>query len=298
MYPRLLEIPITSSFTLTIYSFGFMVAVAILTAAWLTGRELDRKQAAGQIGQIKLKGKDGKPRTARPSEIMGTVTILAAVFGVLGSKLFHILENLDQFMQDPGAMLFSSGGLTFYGGLICAGLAVAWYVRKNGIGVGQMADAAAPGLILAYGIGRIGCHLAGDGDWGIASSLADKPGWIPTWLWHETYPNNILGVDLAGVYPTSLYEFMMCLALFGVLWAIRKHSHKAGWLFSLYLVFTGLERYLIEQIRVNNVFDVLGMQVTQAEVISSVLVLVGLLGMMRTWRKEVPTPNPTPAPSS
>ncbi len=300
MYPRLIEIPITDGFTLTIYSFGFMVAVAILTAAWLTGRELDRKQADGLIGKIKLKGKDGKPRNARPSEIMGTVTIIAAVFGVLGSKLFHILENLDQFMQDPTGMLFSTGGLTFYGGLICAGLAVAWYVRKNGVQVGHMADAVAPGLLLAYGIGRIGCHLAGDGDWGIASNLADKPGWIPTWLWQETYPNNILGVDLsqAGVYPTSIYEFLMIVVLFGALWVLRKHTHKAGWLFGMYLVFTGAERYLIEQIRVNNVFDFLGMLVTQAEVISSILILVGVLLMMRTWKKGMETPKATPAPSA
>jgi phosphatidylglycerol:prolipoprotein diacylglycerol transferase len=219
---------------------------------------------------------------------MGTVIILAGIFGIAGSKLFHILENLPQFFQDPMRMIFSAGGLTFYGGLICAGLAITWYVKKKGIAPSLMADAVAPGLILAYGIGRIGCHLSGDGDWGITSNLADKPGWIPHWLWAETYPNNINGEVLLGdgVFPTPLYEFAMSLVLFGVLWALRRHPFKSGWLFGLYLVFAGAERLLIEQIRVNNTFDLFGMTVTQAEVISVIMILIGLLLLIRTTQKR------------
>lgn len=296
MFPRIVELP----FGITIYSFGFMVAVAILTASWLTSLELKRYQGAGSLGPIRAekkksggsrkerRGRRGQFDTLQPSDFVGTLTVIAAVMGIVGSKLFHILENLPEFFDDPFGMIFSRGGLTFYGGLLVAGLSIAYYARSKGISVRTLADAVAPGLMIAYGIGRIGCHLAGDGDWGIQSSLADKPGWIPGFLWSETYPNNILGVLLPGdgVYPTPIYETGMTLVLFALLWALRKHPYKFGWLFGLYLVLNGVERFLIEQIRVNNQFDLLGLSVTQAEVISSVLILAGLACMAVTWRRR------------
>ena len=149
------------------------------------------------------------------------------------------------------------------------------------------ADALAPGLMIAYGIGRLGCHLAGDGDWGIASDIALKPDWLPMWLWAETYSNNILGIDLSQnpVYPTPIYEFVACLLLTGILWAVRKHPFRAGWLFSLYLVFNGIERYLIEQIRVNNTFELFGIVLTQAEMISIILFSLGVAGLVRFTRR-------------
>jgi phosphatidylglycerol:prolipoprotein diacylglycerol transferase len=217
---------------------------------------------------------------------MGTVTVIAVVGGFAGAKLFHILENLDQFFAAPGRMIFSSGGFTFYGGLIVGTYFIIRYLKKNGQSPAVFADSIAPGLMLAYGVGRIGCHLAGDGDWGIVANIAAKPDWLPMWLWAETYPNNHLGIDLSGgaVYPTPLYELAMAVVLFVVLFNLRDQYHKAGWLFGLYLVFAGIERYIIEQIRVNNVFDFLGMSVTQAEVISVVFLILGGVILYRTWR--------------
>jgi phosphatidylglycerol:prolipoprotein diacylglycerol transferase len=225
---------------------------------------------------------------ASPSALVGTLVVLAVLFGFAGAKLFHILENLPDFFANPGAMIFSSGGFTFYGGLLAAAVAIAWYVRSKGLSVPIAADAVAPSLMLGYGIGRIGCHLAGDGDWGIMADLSAKPGWIPTWLWAETYPNNILGINIPepGVYPTSIYEFLMAAALFGVLWALRKHPFKPGWLFSLYFVLAGAERFLIEQIRVNNVLDFFGIEATQAEFISVLMIIAGLIGLTLTSRKR------------
>lgn len=299
MYPRLIQIPlpfhIGSIDTITIYSFGAMVAIAVLTAAWLSRLEMDRLYAAGRLKGVRIPVEDkGKNRrrsayqVVSPSALVGTIVVMVVVFGFIGAKLFHILENLDEFMLNPLGMVFSSGGFTFYGGLILAGLAIAWYVRKHSLNVPTVADAMAPGLMLGYGIGRIGCHLAGDGDWGIPSNLSAKPSWIPTWLWAETYPHNILGVHLAppGVYPTSIYEFLMATALCGVLWAVRKHPFKAGWLFSLYLVLAGMERFLIELIRVNNTFTELGITFTQAELISVCLVLAGSVGLALTTRRR------------
>jgi phosphatidylglycerol:prolipoprotein diacylglycerol transferase len=202
-------------------------------------------------------------------------------------------------MRAPADMIFSTGGLTFYGGLITAGVAIAWYAKSKGIHVPTLADAIAPSLMLAYGIGRIGCHLAGDGDWGIPSNLGAKPGFLPDWLWAETYPNNILGVAIPepGVYPTSIYEFVAGVLLFALLWSLRKHPFKPGWLFMVYLFLNGLERFLIEQIRVNNQFAILGLEVTQAEVISSILILVGLVGSVWLAMGSKRSGKPAAAPS-
>lgn len=306
MYPRLLEIPLGGDSSITIYSYGFMVAVAILLASWLAGRELDRLQREGRFGAIKSPSrtkKDGKSGAVLPSELMGTITVIAAAMGVAGSKLFHILENFGRFMQDPAGMIFSTGGLTFYGGLICAGVSIAWYGRRKGIHVPTLADAIAPSLMIAYGVGRIGCHLAGDGDWGIAADMSLKPSWLPTWLWAETYPNNILEITLAepGVYPTSIYEFVACTLLFGLLWALRRHPFQAGWLFMFYIALNGIERLLIEQIRVNNTFDLFGLEVTQAEAIATVFIVAGLTGMALLTRRRTAAPGrgrePAPAGS-
>lgn len=290
MYPRLSDLfrdLFGIAFPVPIYSFGAMVAVAILTGAWLASRELDRKYEAGFVGGVQIpQGQGGRTKEASPSVLVGTLAIIAAVMGIVGAKFFTILGNPGRFMLDPGGMLFSMGGLTFYGGLIVAAVSIVWYLRRHGLAVPPVADAAAPGLMLAYGIGRVGCHLAGDGDWGIAADPAAKPDWLPMGLWAETYPNAIIGSPEHPVYPTSVYEALAAALLFGVLWALRKHPFQAGWLFSLYLVFNGVERFLIEKIRVNPQYDVLGMTATQAEIISVLLFTAGLVGLVATWKRE------------
>ena len=294
MYPRLSDIfadLFGIQLPFPIYSFGAMVAVAVLFAIWLTGREIDRLYNAGVIPGVKMP-QEGRRRKKEvsPSVLLGTIAIIVVVAGVAGAKVFHILENLDRFWLDPAGMIFATGGLTFYGGFIVAGLAIVWYLRRYDLPPARFADASAPGLLAAYGIGRIGCHLAGDGDWGIAADVAAKPDWLPMWLWAETYPNAIIGSPPEPVHPTPLYELAMASVLAAVLWMLRKHPFQAGWLFSLYLVFSGAERLLIEQIRVNVEFDLLGLVVTQAEVISVGLIVLGLAGLWYTGeRTESPT---------
>lgn len=319
MYPRLSDL-LNDLFgvdlPLPLYSFGLMVAVAIVTATALTRRELDRQYRAGQLPPVTAKEKDEKGREravkASPSVLVWTLMLMAAGFGVAGSKLFHVLDFWDEFVADPLGMLFSPGGLTFYGGLLCAGVAIAWYLRCKGLPVARVADAAAPGLMIAYGIGRIGCYLAGDGDWGTCSSLADKPAWLPRFLWSETFPRNILGVDPVafnaevrgeacavaaptGVFPTMLYEFAMTALLFGALWLVRKHPYRAGWLCSLYLVMNGLERFLIEIIRVN---PIVFAGLSQSQLIALGLVAAGLVGLALTTRRAVPPAPVDAAPSA
>jgi prolipoprotein diacylglyceryltransferase len=229
--------------------------------------------------------------TIHPYQQMSTILVWAAVTGFLGAKIFHNLEYLDDFVKDPIDALLSFSGLTFYGGLICGGAGVLYITNKNGIKPLHMLDVGGPGLMLAYSIGRMGCHLSGDGDWGIPN-LAPKPSWLPDWLWSSTYPHNVIneGVpikDCVGrfcselpfpVYPTALYESIICLGLFAFLWSIRKRIHVPGLLFSIYLILNGLERFTIELIRVNSKYHVAGISFTQAELISSVLVLLGVSG--------------------
>ena len=296
MYPRLLEIPIPVEFlgmeSITIYSFGAMMATGFLVAAWLMRRELDRLYQTGKLQSIQIPAKKGRKQKQNvdtsPASLVGTITVIAVIGGIIGAKIFHILENWGDFMVDPGGMIFSQGGLTFYGGLIFAAIGIIWYVRKHGVHLPLFIDATLPTVMLAYGIGRIGCHLAGDGDWGIPSNPDIQPSFIPDWLWGETYPNNILGQTLpeSGVYPTSIYEFVMATVLFAVLMSLRNHPFRAGWLASLTVLFFGVERLLIEQIRVNNVFDFIGLEVTQAEVISVIMILVGIAGLVFTTRRK------------
>jgi prolipoprotein diacylglyceryltransferase len=111
-------------------------------------------------------------RTIRiwPHDRVGDLVIYAAIFGFLGAKLFHNFENWREFRANPIEALLSFSGLTFYGGLICAALAIFWYARRHRINFKHLCDATAPALMLAYAVGRIGCQVSGDGDWGILNS--------------------------------------------------------------------------------------------------------------------------------
>ena len=284
-----------------------------------------------------------------PHDRVGDIIVLALIFGILGAKLFDNLENWDRFIKNPVGNLLSPSGLTFYGGLICAAIAIAIYVTKKGIKIWHMADAIAPALMIAYAVGRIGCQVSGDGDWGIYNSayISDTPGhvieasagdfkrklnenasyflegrvrdkdssistvtdrkanvleevphksfkgpsFLPTWLFAYTYPNNVNedGVQLPDcegkycralpqpVFPTPLYEIVMCGILFLILWSLRKKVHTPGIISAIYLIFTGIERFLIETIRVNSTYDLFGLHPTQAEIISILLILTGLI---------------------
>ena len=241
-------------------------------------------------------------REIKPWEELGTITGYAAIGGILGAKIFHNFENWDEFMADPIAGLISFSGLTFYGGLIVAASLIIWHARKIGMPVYHLVDASAPGLMLAYGLGRIGCQLSGDGDWGIVN-LSPKPGWLqsfPDWVWSYTYPHNVINqgermlncagehcYELSqGVFPTPFYETMMALSLTGVLWLIRKKINVPGMLFMIYIVMNGIERFLIEQIRVNTTSDFFGLVVTQAQIISSLMMIGGLTGIFLLWKNK------------
>lgn len=243
-----------------------------------------------------------------PHDRVGEITILALVFGLLGAKLFDIFENWSDFLKRPSDYIFSAKGLTFYGGLICAALALWWYARKHKIGFWHFNDAMAPTMMIAYSLGRIGCQVAGDGDWGINNTSPKPFSWMPDWMWAYTYPHNVneVGVKIANctdtkfcnelpvpVYPTPFYEVVACFILFLVIWSLRKKFKVPGTLFGFYLMLNGMERFFIEKIRVNTTTEFFGIKVTQAEIISSFLFLSGLVIWImlrsRARKKAAPT---------
>ncbi len=294
--------------------------------------------------------KSPERRTVRiwPHDRVGDLVILALVFGILGAKLFDAVEHWDQFTADPVGSIFSASGLTFYGGLILAAIAICMYAYRKGIRISHLVDSAAPALMLAYAIGRIGCQVSGDGDWGVYNSayISDEygnvrvaaagehrasleknatyfsegkvvdslsftyvtdrtygsidsvpsihfkgPDFLPAWLFAYSYPKNVNkdGIVIpddtdehnrvlpAPVYPTPLYETIICGLLFLFLWALRRKVTIPLVMFGIYLVVNGLERFTIEQIRVNKHYDFLGMNSSQSELIALGLTLAGII---------------------
>jgi len=254
--------------------------------------------------QEKNKVKLAKPeeRTVRiwPQDRVGDMVIYAFIFGFIGAKIFHNLENLDDLIRDPVGSLISFSGLTFYGGLIFATIAIWRYCKRNNMNPVVVADAFAPPMILAYGLGRIGCQVAGDGDWGIVNTHAKPISWLPDWAWAYTYPHNVIGegVQIPGcigqycaqlpnaVFPTSLYEIITCLLLFAFLWSIRKKIKTPGVLTAIYLIVNGIERFCIELIRVNTKYHFFGINPTQAELIAAFLVISGIILLIYFTRQN------------
>jgi len=276
MYPELFKIG-----PFTVYSYGLMLGIAFIVASWLLTKEIERKKLNPNFGT--------------------EITILAIVFGIIGAKIFHLLENFDSFLSDPVGMMFNPGGLTFFGGLIVAVIAIWIYARKKKIPFLVFADAAAPALALAYGIGRIGCHLAGDGDYGIPTDLPwgtnYENGTVPPSVMFQgseiagNYPGGIVP-DNTPLHPTPIYEFLICAVIFLILWKLRKKDWIDGKLFMFYLIFISIERFLVEFIRLNPRI-LLGL--SEAQLISVVLFTGGAVGLVyyaknKNLKKFVPPP--------
>ncbi|HNQ59003.1 MAG TPA: prolipoprotein diacylglyceryl transferase [Bacteroidales bacterium] len=273
--------------------------------SWLGGL-LAGGFSAYYIWHSKEKKKLPKPKTKfveiHPHQLTVNILFVAVVFGIIGAKLFDVMEHLDELVRDPLGTLFSFSGLTFYGGLILAAIAVVFYARKYGIAFEHIADATAPALILAYAVGRIGCQLSGDGCWGIPNT-SPKPHWLsflPNWLWAFNYPHNVIneGIPIPGcegqhcfvlqqpVFPTPLYETIICTLFFLVLWGIRKKLRIPGLLFGIYLILNAFERFFIEEIRVNRNYHIIGpIELSQAQIIAIAIFITGVVFSIVFYRK-------------
>ena len=286
---------ITGSLKDFMFSFqGYWVSGIVLAIIFAVLTYMDKEKK-----KLEKPKKQTVPVPAREQAV--TILLIAAISGIVGAKIFHQLEYWEEFLADPIGSLFSSGGLTFFGGLIVGALAVIWYCRKKGIKIPYIMDIAAPAIVLAYAIGRVGCMTAGDGCWGIVNP-EPKPewlAWLPNWMWAFDYPHNVIneGVKISGcqgdychvlanpVYPTPFYETTMNLIIFLGLWLSRKKIKAHGVLFSVFLVFHGLARFLIEKIRVNTTYTIGDQQITQAEIIAVVLMILGVVGIFYFWKR-------------
>ena len=237
MMPYILEIG-----PLRVPSYGFMLMIAFMTNYFLLTRE------------TKKLGKD--------HEIAGDLIFWAAIGGIGGSKVYYMIENFNAFSADPLAMIFSGSGLVFLGGLAGGMLAVTIYLRKKNEPWLMWADIVAPCLILGYAIGRIGCFLVGD-DYGIPTNLP----------WGMSFPRGA-PPTYQEVHPTQIYEAVWGLSIFFVLSRLRLKSKPLGSVFCFYLIFAGMERFLIEFIRTNEKY-MLGL--SGAQVISLIMVTTGII---------------------
>ncbi len=261
MYPELFNIG-----PFTVYSYGLMLGTAFIVGSFLLTKEFERKKL--------------NPNFATE------ITFICIIFGIAGAKLFHIIENLDSFFHAPFEMIFSGGGLTFYGGFILVVVAVFIYLKRKKIPFLYIADAAAPALAIAYGIGRIGCHLAGDGDYGNPTNLPwgtnYENGTVPPSVMFRgseiaaQYPGGVVP-DNTPLHPTPIYEFLVAGLIFFALWKYRKKIVPDGQLFMLYLILSGTARLLVEFIRLNpRIF----IGLSEAQLIASGLIIAGIGGLI------------------
>jgi phosphatidylglycerol:prolipoprotein diacylglycerol transferase len=268
---------------------GNIYAGLILGSIWACWSYLSRKK--DRLPESKI-----EEITVHPYQLMGRITFWCGIIGFIGAKLFDSIEHWNVFLADPVNNFLSSNGFTYYGGFLFGMLTFFYIGVKNGMKLPHVSDVGAPGIMLAYAIGRIGCQLSGDGDWGIVNTHV-KPGWLswlPNWMWSFNYPHNILneGVYIKNctgyycsvlpkeVFPTSFYETVICMLMFIAMWSMRKYVATAAFMSYLYLIFMGIERFFIEYIRVTIKYNVVGVQLTQAQIISAGMFLVGVGGMI------------------
>jgi len=282
-------------------SQGSLTAALIILIISL-GHSLYRNHLLGKKGVVETEV------TLHPAQHTWSILIVAILSALIGSKLFDIIDNFGSFMRDPFGSIFSFQGLTFYGGLIVTVIVLLFYMKVIKLDWKYVIDAAAPAIMLGYAIGRLGCHLSGDGCWGIVNELT-KPEWLtwlPDWAWTSHYPHNVIreGIPIPGcmgsnctmlekpVWPTSLYESTASALFFLVLWFSRKKMSAPVTLFGLFLILNGIERFFIEKIRVNHRFRFLGMNPTQAEIISTCLVITGIIVILYFTHQSRKTKKP------
>jgi len=238
---------------LTIPTYGLMVAIAMVAAYFVLLTDFARRGIADKQSPL--------------AEMFIAIPCLA---GIVGAKLYHELESPREFFADPIHHLFSQFGFAWFGGLIAGFAAFLLLARHYKIPLLEALDAGSPAAALGYGIGRIGCLLSGDGDYGVPTSLP----------WGMSFPNGLVPTS-QRVHPTPIYEFVVACVIAWILWRIGERliaakghaaggggaardgkrssgdvaghsgSERAGAVFAAYLVLTGVARFLVEFIRIN-----------------------------------------------
>lgn len=246
MWPELF-----SAFGIQVQSYGVSKALALLVGGFLLGRAFQR------IGYDK--------------ELAHSLALWATVWGFVGAKAYFLLANLDHLTWH----MLGGSGFVWYGGLIGGSAAVLVTTRRNQLSLAKVAGAMAAPLSVAYGIGRIGCFLAGDGTYG-------KPTDAP---WGMAFPNGAVPIDVP-VHPAQLYEAAGAFLIAGILWVIGRRVRPAA-VFGSYLVLSGFARLLVEYVRINNPI-MFGL--TEAQVFGLASILGGGILLIRDTRHGRTTP--------
>jgi len=271
MYPILFTIG-----DVDITSFGLMMFLSFIAGAWVTGKQLERY--------------------ALNKEIVWDGLAWVALGGILGAKLYYLALHPADVAMNPLRAFLSRGGLVWYGGLIGGVLAWYLYVRSKKLPVATMFDATAPALFVAYAVGRMGCFLVGD-DYGVSTDswvgIAFPEGTPETTAGNlraagDNIAASIPDSAIVAVHPTQLYEIGMALILFAVVWQVGKRRLHTGQLFSLFMVFYGIERFIIEFVRAKTDRVVLGLSTSQ---LASILLFAAGIWLWH-HRKKAPVVDP------
>jgi phosphatidylglycerol:prolipoprotein diacylglycerol transferase len=217
----------------------------------------------------------GLERRGYDRRIAYDVTLWAYVGGWVGARLFVIPAGWNYFVESPILFLLSGSGWVWYGGVIGGALAVAWWARRNQFPLLAIADMVAPALAAGLGIGRIGCQLSGDGDYGVPSDLP----------WAMAYPDGVVPTDVP-VHPVPIYEMIACFALAAYLWRLPPTGRPLGHQLGVYLLVSGVVRFLLEFIRRNPAW-LIGLTTAQWMSIGSVA-----LGLYFISTAAAPWPEP------
>jgi len=256
----------------TIPTFGLMVAAGLLVAAYILQADFNRRGIRADAFLI-----------------IG----IAGLAGIVGARLYHVLESPAEFFADPWPQIFSRFGFAWFGGFLGGFSALLILARREKIPVLQFLDACSPAAAAGYAIGRIGCLLSGDGDYGVPTNLP----------WGMSFQNGVESSSLVcvqrglapdcRVHPAPLYEFFIWLAIGWLLWKLGQRviggALPSGTVFCGYLVVTGIARFLIEFIRLNP-RSFFGMTNAQTASIAGIL-----LGIFLFWRLRSNPPVLTPA---
>ncbi len=203
----------------SIGTFGILLWLAAVSGCWVLYKNFQRKGVHADAINV---------------------TALVTVAGIVGAKLWHVFESPHLLMQVPLELLLDRAGFAWFGGLVAAILVLMWQGRRARIGALGMLDLAAPAAAVGYGVGRLGCLISGDGDYGIPTSLP----------WGVSFPHGLVPT-MQRVQPTPVYEFIVALLIAWYLWRRGKGEKPVGQITGEYLVWTGLARFLVEFIRIN-----------------------------------------------
>jgi phosphatidylglycerol---prolipoprotein diacylglyceryl transferase len=258
-----------------ITSFGMFMFFAFLAGGTLLRAEMERVDL--------------------PPDKAWDMLFMAVLGGVLGARIYYIFLNYPQLAVDPKGLIFSRGGMVWYGGFIGGVVMCLWEVHRSKLPRGRMADLVTAPLAVGYAVGRMGCFLVGDdygrptaGWWGIKFPQGTPATRVDLLESHFGITVDPAIVEQFGqvvpVHPTQLYEIAMSLAIFAVIWRFRAHKHAAGWLWWVWLGLAGVERFLVEFVRVKD--DRFLGPLTIAQFISILLIGLAIWGVNRTRKAE------------